>query len=115
MTSIARRRAQLDKLIYQPKRLGILAALDEHITLAFSELQKITGITTGNLSVHIRRLEGRGLVSVDKVFVSGTSRTTITLEEEGRQAVTAYLEEASGIVCDWRGRQQDLTAGRWPF
>ncbi|MGF1473308.1 MAG: transcriptional regulator [Rubrobacteraceae bacterium] len=98
----------MDTLICQPKRLAILAALDERGSSSFSELHELTGITTGNLSSHVRRLEDHGLVSVKKDFVDRKPRTTVTLESTGRQAITDYLQGIASIVDQWRNRQHVL-------
>lgn len=98
----------MDTLICQPKRLAILAALDERGSSSFRELHDLTGITTGNLSSHVRRLEDCALVSVKKEFVYRKPRTTITLESAGRQAITNYLEEISSILDQWRSRRHVL-------
>lgn len=108
--SIERRLAGIDTMVFLPRRLSILAALDRRTTLTFSELQKITDVTEGNLHVHIQRLECRGWVTVEKDFSGGRSRTEITLLPTGRQAITEHLDQMSRIVRDWRERQMTSVA-----
>ena len=56
-------------------------------------LQSITGLTKGNLSVHLSKLAARGLIAVDKQFVDNNPRTTLRLTKEGRTAIRAYWRQ----------------------
>lgn len=106
LITIARRLAGADMTLWQPKRLAILAALGEGQRLSFSDLQRTTGITNGNLSAHLRRLEQDGLVVVEKKFVDRKPLTTVGLTGAGHAAVEGWIEECSWIVEKWKARRE---------
>jgi len=86
----ARALAGLDKVIHEPGRLAVmsyLAAVDE---ADFLFLLDQTGLTRGNLSSHMAKLEQAGYVDVAKTFVGKTPRTTYGLTPAGRKAFAAY-------------------------
>lgn len=98
--------SHLDTLIHQPKRLSILAALEPRGESNFALLRRITGITEGNLSTHLSRLEEAGLVDLQKRFVDRKPQTTATLTEEGLSAITEYLEQTESVLDRWRRRRK---------
>ncbi|PSQ73851.1 MAG: ArsR family transcriptional regulator [Bacteroidetes bacterium QH_9_64_21] len=75
------RLAELDKLIHEPARLSILTALSSCGKANFTFLRRLTGLTRGNLSSHLSRLDEAGLVDVDKSFEDKTPVTTVSLSE----------------------------------
>jgi DNA-binding MarR family transcriptional regulator len=97
--------SHLDTLVHQPKRLSILAALEPHGELNFPMLRRITGVTEGNLSTHLLRLEEAGLVKLQKRFVERKPETTAALTDEGRAAIEGYLEQTESILSRWRKRR----------
>lgn len=82
--------AGLDKLIHEPTRLAILTALSACETADFRYLLAVTGLTKGNLSAHLWKLEEAGLVSIEKKFVGRVSNTQARLTEEGRRTTAEY-------------------------
>src|SRR6267142_367578 len=70
---------ELDRLGHERLRLGILRALPVNATLTFNELKKLLDTTDGNLSVHARKLEEAGYVSVAKSFEGRMPRTDYKL------------------------------------
>ncbi len=87
--------ARFDGLIHQPVRLRImaaLAALQEDTHLEFTTLRDILGITDGNLSSHLRKLEDAGYIRVEKTFVGRRPRTYIALTERGRKAFEEHVQ-----------------------
>lgn len=98
--------SSLDTLIHQPKRLSILAALEPRGESNFALLRRITGITEGNLSTHLSRLEDAGLVKLQKRFVDRKPQTTAILTDEGRSAITGYLEQTESVLDRWRRRRK---------
>jgi len=101
--------SHLDTLIHQPKRLSILAALEPRGESNFALLRRITGVTEGNLSTHLLRLEEAGLVRLQKRFVNRKPETTATLTEEGRSAITEYLSQTESVLTRWK-RRRDRTS-----
>jgi DNA-binding transcriptional ArsR family regulator len=92
MTTPFARLAELDRLVHEPARLAILSALSACESADFLFLQRITGLSKGNLSSHVGRLEEAGLIVVSKEFVGRTPRTTVGLTPAGRGRVTAHWE-----------------------
>ncbi len=81
---------QIDRIVHEPVRLRALTLLSGVQAAEFSFLLKVLNLTNGNLSVHMRKLEEAGYVSVAKEFVGRTPRTTYAITEEGREALRGY-------------------------
>ena len=79
MTTPFERLAKLDRLVREPARLAILSALSACESADFLFLQRITGLSKGNLSSHVSRLEEAGLIVISKEFIGKTPRTTVGL------------------------------------
>lgn len=88
----------LDRLIHERVRLGILSALAANTTMTFSELKALLEITDGNLSVHARKLEEAGYVVCQKTFENRLPRSEYQLTAEGRTAFEKYLADMESIV-----------------
>jgi DNA-binding MarR family transcriptional regulator len=96
--------AGLDRLIHEPARLAILTALASCKSADFLFLQRLTGLSGGNLSSHISKLEESGLVRVEKQFVDKRPNTRIGITEPGRKAVREHwkkLDQLSHRARDW--------------
>jgi DNA-binding MarR family transcriptional regulator len=89
---------ELDRLIHERVRLGVVSALAANPSLTFNQLKGLLRITDGNLSVHARKLEEAGYVAVDKSFVGRVPQTTFRLTEQGRTALTRYLDHMEAII-----------------
>ncbi len=83
----------LDRLIHEPARLAIMTALSSCQYADFLFLQRLSGLTAGNLSSHLSKLEAAGLVWVKKEIVGKRPRTTTGLTERGRIAVDAHWKQ----------------------
>jgi DNA-binding MarR family transcriptional regulator len=92
--------AELDPMIHERLRLGILSALVVQDTLSFTELRNLLQTTDGNLSVQARKLEEAGYIICDKRFEDRKPRSTYRLSPEGRAALEEYLETLSGLLPD---------------
>ncbi len=88
----------LDRLVHERVRLGILSALAASESLSFTALKHLLDLTDGNLSVHARKLEDAGYIACDKYFDDRTPRTEFKLTEEGRAALTDYLDQMEAII-----------------
>lgn len=95
---------ELDRLIHERVRLGIVSALAVNQSLAFNELKGMLGLTDGNLSVHARKLEEAGYVECTKSFEGRTPRTEFQLTSAGRRALTAYLNHMEALIQAVRDR-----------
>ena len=98
--------AQLDKLIHEPARLALLTALSACRRADFLYLQRLTGLTKGNLSSHLSRLDDAGLVAVTKTYEGKKPITYAALTDAGRDAIDQYwdrLDDVRTRVCRWSG------------
>jgi DNA-binding MarR family transcriptional regulator len=102
--------SELDPIIHERLRLGILSALVVQESLSFTELRDILRTTDGNLSVQARRLESAGYVVCDKKFEGRKPKSTYSLSPEGRAALEEYLETLSNLLPD-RARVRNSQAG----
>lgn len=102
----ARRRGMpdLDRLIHERVRLGIVSALAATDRLTFLELRGLLGLSDGNLSVHARRLEEAGYVACAKTFEGRVPRTEYRLTPEGRRAFERYLAHLETLIGHARRR-----------
>jgi DNA-binding MarR family transcriptional regulator len=89
--------AGLDRLIHEPARLAILTALSACDSADFLFLQRLTGLTKGNLSAHLSKLEEAGLVLVTKAFLGKKPRTTLMLTKAGREAVERHWRQLDAL------------------
>jgi DNA-binding MarR family transcriptional regulator len=102
---------ELDPLIHERLRLGILSALAVQESLSFTELRDLLQTTDGNLSVQARKLEAAGYVSCDKKFEDRKPRSTYRLSSAGRAALEAYLEILSSLLPDLERLRGGRSAG----
>ena len=84
---------QVDRLIHEPARLAIVTVLSSVADADFTFLQRTTGLTKGNLSSHLAKLEAAGLVEVSKQFVRRKPNTTIALTPVGRRRVARHWDQ----------------------
>ena len=89
---------ELDRLIHERVRLGIVSALAVNGSLTFTDLRDLLGTTDGNLSAHARRLEEAGYVTCEKSFDGRTPKTEYGLTELGRRELNAYLDHMEAII-----------------
>ena len=80
----------VDRLVHEPARLSVLTALDACRSADFMFLQALTGLSTGNLSLHLSKLEAGGLIAIEKTFVRKRPRTLVRLTKEGTTAIRAH-------------------------
>lgn len=76
----------IDRLVHEPARMAILSVLDGVADADFVFLQRVLGVTKGNLSAHLSKLEAAGLVTATKAFVKDVPRTTLAITADGRHA-----------------------------
>jgi len=88
----------LDRLIHERIRLGIVSALAANEPLSFAELKRLLETTDGNLSVHARKLEEAGYVACVKRFEARVPRTEFRLTRSGREALERYLSHLDALV-----------------
>ena len=84
---------ELDRLIHERIRLGIVSALATNDSLSFNDLKRVLKTTDGNLSVHARKLEEADHISCVKFFEGRMPRTEYRLTAKGRSALAEYLDQ----------------------
>ena len=87
----------LDRVIHEPARLTIVALLSSVASADFLFLLKESGLTKGNLSVHLSRLEEAGYVQVEKTFRGKIPHTEYKLTKEGKSAFDGYRKSLGSI------------------
>ena len=95
----------IDRLIHERLRLGIISALAVNESLTFNELKHTVKTSDGNLSVHARKLEDAGYVNCLKTFEGRTPKTEYRLSPAGRRALERYLDHMEAVI----GRMRKTT------
>jgi DNA-binding HxlR family transcriptional regulator len=88
----------LDRVIHERLRLGIISALAVNERLTFNDLKRLLQTTDGNLSVHARKLEDAQYIACDKTFQGRVPRTEYRLTAAGRRALEKYLVHMEAII-----------------
>jgi DNA-binding MarR family transcriptional regulator len=88
----------LDRLIHERIRLGIISALAANSSLTFNDLKRLLKTTDGNLSVHARKLEDAGYIACTKSFEGRMPKTEYTLTAAGRKALEKYLNHMEALI-----------------
>ncbi|MBN2600817.1 MAG: transcriptional regulator [Candidatus Marinimicrobia bacterium] len=84
---------EIDKLIHEPARLMIMAYLYVVESADFLFIMRQTGLTKGNLSSHLSKLEAGGLIDIKKEFVGKIPRTFLSLSQYGRTEFENYQRQ----------------------
>lgn len=92
----------LDRIIHERMRLGIVSALAVNESLTFNELKRLLQTTDGNLSVHARRLEEANYVECTKSFEGRMPKTEYRLTAPGRKALERYLDHMEALIQSMR-------------
>lgn len=93
----------LDKVIHERMRLGIISALAANEKLSFTELKKLLDTTDGNISVHARKLEEAGYVTCEKSFKGRMPLTEYAITKDGRMALKRYLDHMEALIRAMKG------------
>jgi len=88
----------LDKVIHERMRLGIISALAANEKLSFTELKNLLDTSDGNISVHARKLEDAGYVTCDKSFNGRVPLTEYKITRDGRKALERYLNHMEALI-----------------
>ncbi|HEV8303736.1 MAG TPA: transcriptional regulator [Gemmatimonadales bacterium] len=97
------RAAELDRLIHERVRLGIVSALAVNDSVSFSDLKALLKTTDGNLSVHARKLEDADYIACTKSFEGRVPKTEYRLTATGRRALERYLDHMEALIRATRG------------
>jgi DNA-binding MarR family transcriptional regulator len=98
VSSDLRSLAGVDRLIHEPSRSHILAILAYVESVDFLYLQRETGLTKGNLSVHLSKLEEAGYISIEKTYRGKIPITLCRMTAEGRQAFDDYRKQLKQFI-----------------
>jgi DNA-binding MarR family transcriptional regulator len=88
----------VDRVLHEPSRLILVALLSGAESADFVFLQRETGLTKGNMSAHLVKLEQVGYVEIEKSFRGKTPRTVVRLTDSGRSAFRSYREQMRRVV-----------------
>jgi DNA-binding MarR family transcriptional regulator len=88
----------LDRLIHEPARLLIVTILSSVASADFLFLQRETGLTKGNLSAHLSRLEEAGYIQVEKTFKGKFPLTICRLTSDGQKALKLYRQQLQSFM-----------------
>ena len=90
--------SDLDRLIHERMRLGIVSALAVNESLTFNDLKKLLNTTDGNISVHARKLEDAQYIACSKSFEGRVPKTEYRLTAAGRRALERYLNHMEALI-----------------
>ena len=88
----------LDRVIHERMRLGIVSALVANESLSFNDLKRLLQTTDGNISVHARKLEVAGYLVCSKSFQGRVPKTEYALTSAGRKALEKYLNHMESLI-----------------
>lgn len=106
MSTPFRELAELDRLVHEPTRLAILAALAACGGADFLFLLNLTGLTKGNLSAHLSKLQEAGLVEIEKRIIENRPHTFARLSKGGRKTLQEYWQRMERLrkgAEEWQG------------
>ena len=89
---------KIDDVIHGRMRLGIMAYLAGAEVADFNELKAVLQATQGNLSIHLRKLEDAGFITIEKSFFNRKPLTRARITEAGRKAFASYLEAIAKLI-----------------
>ena len=100
----------LDRLIHERIRLGIVSALAANTSLTFNDLKRLLKTTDGNLSVHARKLEEAKYIDCVKSFQGRMPKTEYSLTATGRKALNKYLDHMEALIGAMRPQESGHSA-----
>lgn len=90
--------ADIERIIHEPARLMILATLNFVDSADFLFVERQTGLTRGNLSSHMSKLEAAGYIQIEKKFIDKIPRTMLRITDDGRAALLAYADQMRQVL-----------------
>jgi DNA-binding MarR family transcriptional regulator len=92
------RAPELDRVIHEPVRLGIVSALAANESMTFNDLKELLRTTDGNLSVHARKLEESDYITCEKCFEGRMPKTSYRLTAHGKRSLETYLNHMEALI-----------------
>lgn len=102
----------MDRLVHEPGRLAILTVLSSVRDADFLFLQRATGLTKGNLSSHLTKLEEAGLVAIEKRFIRKKPNTNVALTALGRRRIAEHWERLERLKAQGAAEPRRRPGGR---
>jgi len=96
--------SELNKVIHERMRLGIISALAANESLSFTDLKNLLNTTDGNISVHARKLEDAGYLTCEKSFNGRVPLTEYHITNQGREALNHYLNHMEALINAMKGK-----------
>ncbi len=96
--------SELDKIIHERMRLGIISALAANESLSFTDLKNLLNTTDGNISVHARKLEEAGYLTNEKSFKGRVPLTEYRITDAGNEALNRYLNHMEALINAMKGK-----------
>lgn len=96
--------SELEKVIHERLRLGIISALAANERMSFGDLKNLLQTTDGNVSVHARKLEDAGYIECLKSFSGRVPLTEYKITSAGRAALTKYLNHMEALINAMKGK-----------
>lgn len=112
MSEVFEKLSGLDRLVHEPARLAVLTALSVCRKADFMYLLKLTGLSRGNLSTHLTKLEAARLIRIEKKFVGRKPNTMLALTRKGRKAIESHwraLDELRAGSQEWDPSAEEPT------
>jgi len=100
MNSVFMEIASLDKLLHEPARLSLMTALASCKSADFLALKQLTGLTSGNLSIHLSKLEEAGLIAIEKQFIEKRPNTQVQITAKGRSLIEQHWQQLENLRQD---------------
>ena len=97
MAKLAEELAGLDRLMHEPARLAIMTALSAVKAADFTFLLNLTGLTKGNLSSHLQKLEDGGMLEIEKRFLGKVPNTQVSLTTAGRLTIDRHWKQLDAM------------------
>jgi DNA-binding transcriptional ArsR family regulator len=94
----------LDRTVHEPSRLAILTVLSAAEEVEFLFLQRVTGLSKGNLSSHTQKLEGAGYLETVKAFRGRIPVTSFRITDDGKVALKAYHKQLRALLPEEKKR-----------
>ena len=101
---------EVDRLVHEPSRSIILAILSATKSADFLFLQRETGLTKGNLTIHLSKLDKAGYIRIEKTFRGKVPQTFCRITSEGREAFENYRKQLKQFIEDTNRPREALDA-----
>jgi DNA-binding MarR family transcriptional regulator len=109
MSNVFEELANLDRLVHEPARLSIMTALATVQSADFTFLQRITGLSVGNLSNHLAKLQEGGLVQIEKGYLHNRPNTTVTITPQGKETIETHWQRLQALHDESYKLKKDFT------